>query len=81
MLLARRISRIFVMEGGGGTSRASSTSGCAAGQRSITLWSRRNRDVNGRIGTRQGRIGVEIGGASPFESQILERIFFEWTLR
>lgn len=61
VLLVRRISRIFVMEGEA-SSRASSTSGRP------TLWSRRNRELE----RDKGELGWKLGVVR-FESQILER--------
>lgn len=78
VLLARRISRIFVMEGG--TSRASSTSGCTANARlrfghvEIATWTAElERD--------KGELGWKLGCESIWESNSREDIFFQMDVK
>lgn len=69
VLLARRISRIFVMEGEA-SSRASSTSGRP------TLWSRRNRELERDKGELGWKLGVVRESIWESNSREMGRIFF-----
>lgn len=73
VLLARRISRIFVMEGEA-SSRASSTSGRP------TLWSRRNRELERDKGELGWKLGVVRESIWESNSREMGRIFFSIVL-